>query len=153
MIVRAADFSDWNQLAAMVEASNREMAAKYDAPDYTRAHLSVCMAALREYGGLFVAEKDDILVGYIAWVSPPDFPVGVVEGLGTYVLPEFRKTGVAAELRAEAVEWHRKRGGTRVFGVVNKGNVAGLAASVADGFEVVGLLMRKDIPKAAQKTE
>lgn len=140
--IREAAFEDWNELARMIEDSNRELSSKYDVPDYTRAHLAVVYEAIRSFGGVFVAESAGKLLGYIAWVAPPEYPKGVVEGLGTYVVPDERKNGVSRLLREAAIRYHRENGGERVFGVAHAGNQAGLESSLSEGFEVVGQLVR-----------
>jgi len=148
MNVRPATLEDWNDLAALIEEFNCEKRARFDEPDFTRMHLEACHLAIAgEYGGVYVAEEDGRLIGYCAWLSLPTMPVGVVDGLGTYVVPEKRRTRVAEALNLAAIEFHRQRGARRVYGVVHNANTASMQRMRAYGAEPVGTLFRWDLDR------
>lgn len=146
--VRPATLADWNNLAYFIEAFNREKATKFDEPDYTRMHLDACHLAIAEgYGGVFLAQDGDALIGYCAWLSLPTMPVGVVDGLGTYVVPERRRELVAEKLNLAAIEFHKERGATRVYGAVSEDNEASMRRMESYGARKVGVLYRWDLDR------
>jgi L-amino acid N-acyltransferase YncA len=146
--VRPATLQDWNDLAYFIEAYNREKCAKFDEPDCTRMHLDACHLAISGgYGGVFLAQDGDKLIGYCAWLSLPTMPVGMVDGIGTYVIPERRRELVAEKLNLAAIEYHKERGATRVYGVVSDDNEASRSRMEAYGARKVGTLYRWDLDR------
>ncbi len=146
--IRPATLDDWNDLAALIEAFNREKATKFDEPDFTRMHLDACYLAISSgYGGIYLAYDDETPLGYCAWVSLPTMPVGVVDGLGTYVVPERRREWIAEQLNLTAIEYHKANGATRVYGVVSNSNVPSMTRMEAYGATKVGTLYRWDLSR------
>lgn len=148
MKIRAATLDDWNDLAAFIEAFNREKAVKFDEPDCTRMHLDAChLAIVGGHGGVYVAQDGDYLVGYCAWLSLPTMPVGLVDGIGTYVIPERRRSLVAEQLNLAAIEFHKERGATRCYGSVSLDNEPSMKRMEAYGAKAVGMVFRWDLDR------
>lgn len=146
MNIRPATLDDWTDLAMLVEAMNVEERTRYGMPDFTRLHLdTVRLLIWSELGGVFVAEADGRMVGFSAWASFPTFPVGYVEGIGAYVVPEYRRTKVAHDLGVAGMNHFAERGGEYVYGRVYFANEASVARCFAEGAEAVGLLIRRKV--------
>lgn len=84
---------------------------------------------------------DNAPIAYTLWGGLPN-PIGIdyrdriCSGLGTYVLPSYRKRGVSVALRAEAERQAKARGYNRVCGVAY--HEAGLVSALRAGFIAVG---------------
>lgn len=142
MKIRAATPADWSAIEPLVCALNAEQ-VEMGIPDFTQMHLDVMQLALKSVGGVFVAEDDrGEVVGVTAMVRFDSMPPGYVEGIGTYVLPELRRTKVAHELGVACREWHRARGGEAFWGTVYLTNRASMARCLAEGAEIVGFVLR-----------
>jgi len=146
--IRTATLGDWSELAMLIEAFNSEKVLRYGEPDYTRMHLDACHLAIAGgHGGVYVAQDGDEVIGYCAWLSLPTMPVGVVDGIGTYVVPDRRRELVAEALNLAAIEHHKKAGATRVYGVVSNDNGPSRARMEAYGAKAVGTLYRWDLSR------
>lgn len=152
MKIRAATLEDWNEVAMLIEALNVEERAQYGMPDFTRLHLdTVHLIISTGLGGVFVAEDGGRLVGFSAWVSFPSFPVGYVEGIGAYVLPEYRRAKVAHELGVAGMNHFAANGGEYVYGRVYFANEPSVARCMAEGSEKIGYLIRRKIEPMTPK--
>ena len=152
MRIRPATLDDWSELAALIEALNVEERTKFGMPDFTRVHLETVHAMLvAGLGGVFVAEYDEHLVAFSAWVSFPQFPTGYVEGIGAYVAPEYRRGKVAHELGVAAMNHFAAEDGTFVHGRVYLANEPSVARCLAEGAEIIGLLIRRRIEPMESK--
>lgn len=140
--VRPATLDDWTTIAIFVEESNIEQRL-FGVPDFTRAHLEAIHAAItHDLGGVYLAFDGEKPVGLTAMLSFPAMPVGYVEGITTYVHPSYRRTKVAHELGVAAREFHRAQGKTEFRGSVYLTNKASIRRCLAEGAEIVGLLLR-----------
>lgn len=145
MKIRPATLDDWNTVANFIEAMNHERTLS-GGVNFTRMHLEVVHAAIvGDAGGVFIAYDGERPVGFTAMVSFPVMPPGYVEGVGTYVIHRYRRTKVAHELGVACREFHRERGGRAIYGTVDVGNEASVARCMAEGAEVVGLVLRYSI--------
>lgn len=90
-----------------------------------------------------LADDDGQVRGYVMWGSIPSPELDVREpichGLGTYIVPEFRRHGLATDLRTEALKLARALGYKRVSGVAH--HIAGQASVVPLGFQACGVQM------------
>jgi GNAT superfamily N-acetyltransferase len=87
----------------------------------------------------FVAAFGPIDIGYVLWgeSSPRGwFNRRVCYGWGTYVIPVWRRHGVASALREKALKVARERGYDCVVGTAF--SPVGLGSSLHDGFRIVG---------------
>lgn len=151
MSIRAATLEDWPRLSQMIGDFNAEKCEKFGEPDFTRMHLDACHLAITQgYGGVYVAEKDGVLVGYCAWLSLPTMPAGVVDGIGTYVVPDLRRTRIAEELTLAAIEFHKARGMRAAYGAVSLENVPSLGRMKAYGAEPVATVFKWDLSREAK---
>jgi ribosomal protein S18 acetylase RimI-like enzyme len=81
---------------------------------------------------VFVAEDNGRIVGYVLgdlYKRPPNFKMGKVGHLyDAYVLPAYRKRGMAKKLVAELFKWFKSKGMTYVSLETDIRNKVGLAA-------------------------
>lgn len=149
--VRAASLEDWPTLALFIEANNQEQHEKYGVPDFTRLHLDTIHHAIKSgAGGVWLAYEGERPIGMTANFNFASMPVGYVEGGGTYVLPEYRRTKVAHELGTASLAELYEKGGRETWGNVSLNNHASIARCIAEGAEVVGLVLRYRIPNPAK---
>jgi GNAT superfamily N-acetyltransferase len=89
-------------------------------------------------------------VGFALWLGiDTDLDVAhrVVQGVGTYVVPEKRRAGWSKRIRQAAMSVARERGYTQVAGTAM--DKRGMAAGKSVGGEVHGVYMRLDLTKEA----
>jgi GNAT superfamily N-acetyltransferase len=145
VIIRPATLDDWGILSIFIEESNREQHILYGVPDWTRAHLEAVHAAIAgELGGVYLAidEHTGQPVGMTAMVSFPMMPVGLCEGITTYIHPKYRRTKVGHQLGEAAREFHRANGITECRGSVYLANKPSVERCLAEGAEIIGFLLR-----------
>lgn len=152
MEVRPATLEDWSILALFIEANNQEQHGKYGVPDFTRLHLDTVHHAIKcGAGGVWVAfDNEGTPIGMTANFHFASMPVGYVEGGGTYVLPEYRRGKVAHALGTAALAELYERGGRETWGNVSLRNQPSIDRCIAEGAEIVGLVLRYRIPKPAK---
>lgn len=152
MKIRPATLEDWTDLAILIEAMNVEERVEFGMPDFTRLHLdTVHLIIASGLGGVFVAEDDNEIVAFSAWVSFPTFPVGYVEGIGAYTTPSLRRSKVAHELGVAAMNHFAAQGGEYVYGRVYFANEPSMARCFAEGAEKIGYLIRRKIEPMTPK--
>lgn len=150
MNIRPATLDDWDTVANFIAALNHERAVN-GGVNFERMHLEVVHAAIiGDAGGVYLAYDGERPVGFTAMVSFPVMPPGYVEGIGTYVIPRYRRTKVAHELGVACREFHRAHGGRAIYGTVDLSNEASVARCMAEGAEVVGLVLRYPIEQAEE---
>jgi GNAT superfamily N-acetyltransferase len=143
MIIRLANADDLEEL--------RELVARYseETAEHGTERNDALLLDLLRYGiqadeAVVVAEQFEEIVGWCAWVHLPASPAGKVEGLGTYVLPDYRQEHVSRDMRRFAEEHARRLGYRYVDGVAAEGNAAALESVLRMGFRRVGVLVRRD---------
>lgn len=150
MKVRLAQVGDIARLQQAIAQADAEVSAKFGHEPASAWIGTAVASAVREGQGVVVAVDDaGDLAGYVAWVALPGFPAGVVHGLGTWVAPAERRTGLATEMRRMAAIWWREHGGRYVEGVAATGNEAGLRSVELLGFRPVGTVVRLDLTGGA----
>lgn len=103
------------------------------------AYLEIAKGGAERGEPVLVAMDGDRLVGFILWVSMHaglKLRGRVLHGLGTWVDPEYRRKGVATELRATALTMARLADFSRVIGTAF--TEAGEASALANGFKPYG---------------
>lgn len=144
MHVRLATAKDAEPLWVLVKEYVDEHAAM-GAP-ISEALLAIGITYGIKHGeAVVVAQEDDDLIGFVAWVNMPPAAEGEVIGFGTYVRGDYRGCGISAQMRELAKEQCRKQGHKYVTGTALLDNVAGIHSACALGFEVVGYALRCDL--------
>ena len=143
MDIRLATHDDLPEIARALVAASDEMEHKYGT-----ARMDVTIMQAIEHGvatdqAVIVAFEGSVLVGWCAWVILPGGPNGCAHGLGTWVRPGCRELGISKKLRTLAAAKAKSCGATHVVGTVDEGNAAGLRSSLAEGFDVIGTVVRK----------
>jgi GNAT superfamily N-acetyltransferase len=147
-VIRPANTDDIELLRPLVQAYSEETAAQ-GVERNDALLLDAIIYGIRAGEAVVVAESAGDLIGFCAWVHLPMIPPGKVEGLGTYVMPEWRGAGVSSGLRA-AAEAHAVAHGYRyVDGVYATGNEAGRESVMKQGFREVGVMVRRDFEGGA----
>lgn len=94
-----------------------------------------------------VAIEGGKVIGFCLWTGIPDTGLdlreNVCQGLGTFVLPEYRRQGWSTKLRAEGMNVAALAGYDRVDGVALANWT--LAAGKAAGFKPAGVLVRQKV--------
>ena len=140
--IRLATVGYWNPLSQLIAKMLVEH-AKFDPLSNTMVVGEGILHGVKTNEAVFVAEKDNKFVGYVAWVHLPLSPEGLVSGLGTYVEPDFRGSGVSEKLRNAATDFCKRKGYTTIQGVAHVDNEGGIESSLKNGFEVTGYLVSK----------
>lgn len=143
MRIRLATSDDMPVLTKLVGFAAAEMAVHGTERD-DAVYVSAIRYGIATGEAVVVAEQDDEIVGYCAWVHMPASPPGKAEGLGTWTFAPYRREHVARDMRRFAEEHAAAIGCRYVDGVVADGNEAGLQSALRAGFRVVGVLVRKD---------
>lgn len=99
--------------------------------------------------GVYVAEKDGEILGYIWLVENAEMftGIGYVFVMGIAVKPEWRKRGIGKHLMDSAEEYCRKKGMALLKLVVNSKNKEALRLYRQLGFEIEEFHMRKKTVK------
>ncbi|MBN2422992.1 GNAT family N-acetyltransferase [Candidatus Woesearchaeota archaeon] len=67
-----------------------------------------------EEGAIFLAEKENIILGYTLVYIKENIPVFEIEKTGyfsdLYVKKEYRRQGISTKLKEKALEWFKKKG-------------------------------------------
>jgi GNAT superfamily N-acetyltransferase len=122
--------ADWNRLRGLVLSFLNEM---YQTEEHRTDVLPTERNAdMMVFSGISAAEAGDPccalwvdgqIVGYTYWVGSPTRGLEIREkicsGLGTYIIPEYRRQGFATKLREGASEIAKKAGYARVDGIVH----------------------------------
>jgi len=87
----------------------------------------------------------DRIIGCLAWL--PDHGARMAHGIGTYVDPAFRGTGVSTALRMMGIDRCRALGLRQVLGSVSIENLVGLKSCLDLGFNKVGWVVALKIPE------
>jgi GNAT superfamily N-acetyltransferase len=108
-------------------------------------------AALKEEPCL-VAFDGIIPVGYTLWCELPnplglDFRGRVLHGLGTYVIPEYRKKGISTFLRNVAEAEGGRSGFTKVVGTAY--TQPGFQSVIARNYRIAGTYVQKELSCAS----
>ena len=142
--IRHARLDDWEPLTKLIAKMVVDH-SKFDPMTNTTVVGEGILHGIRSNEAVFVAEHEEELRGYVAWVHLPLSPAGLVSGLGTYVEPEYRKVGVSKLLRDAATDFCKRKGYCVVQGVAHIDNEAGLQSSLANGFYITGHLVSKNL--------
>lgn len=106
-----------------------------------------CLRSLRQC--LIVAEARDQIVGFALGTLKPRPPFSKVKIIGfiddVYILPAYRRQGIAGQLLNEMQIWFRKRGIRYVELTVHVQNVIGQSVWKKYGFSECVIKMRKKI--------
>lgn len=147
--VRMATRDDLPRLSRAVREASYELHQKFDTPDASDIIVAGAQHGIDTQQAVVVAEdpeNPDDLVGFVVWVWFDKLsPDGSIDGLGTWVHPEYRGSGLSAAMRAVARRRCVEAGRKRVSGIVALGNEAGLRAAQSQGLEVVGYVVRGDV--------
>lgn len=134
--------ADLPALERMVAQAGEEMAAKFGCDRQENAQLAAFRFGISQGEAVVVAEQSSgDVVGFCAWVGLPLTPPGLVSGLGTYVLPEYRGDHVCHSMRQFAADHCRTLGYKRVRGELALENEAGRVSSEKEGFRVVAQIV------------
>lgn len=145
MRIRLADTADLGAIRELVAKASEELAEAYGTPRMDDLMMAGIVHGVREREAVVVAEQLDEIIGFCAWVHLPGCPPEAVEGIGTYVLPLARKDYVSHDMRQYASDHARRRGYQYVRGEVAMSNEAGLKSALANGFEITGYTIRKEL--------
>ncbi len=103
------------------------------------------IASLSDREGIFVAQVEDRIVGFQSldlWAKYTD-SFDHVGTMGTIVLPEWRRKGIARRLAAHTLDFARANGYEKVIIYVRAGNVNAQAFYQSLGFIAKGVLSRQ----------
>lgn len=94
----------------------------------------------------YVAVEKGVPVGYTLWCELPnvlglDFAAKIMHGLGTYVVPTHRRSGVSERLRDEAEGLARQLGYDKIVGIAY--HAPGFLSCTKRGFKAVGVNVEK----------
>ena len=141
MEVRLAQPDDLRELWALAEEFVASQVA-LGAPDQRKV-LAIGMRYGIENGeAVVVAELDGKLVGFVAWVHLPATADGVVDGLGTFVIPGHRRERISIALREFALDHCRKKGHQFVNVGIMANNIAGRISAERQGAQLMGQIYR-----------
>lgn len=145
MRIRLAEVGDLGAIRELVEQASAELEEAYGTPRMDDLMMAGIVHGVREREAVVVAEQMGDIIGFCAWVHLPGLPPEVVEGLGTYVVPMARKDYVSHDMRVYATDHARRLGYQYVRGEVALNNDAGLKSALANGFEISGYVIRKEL--------
>jgi len=96
---------------------------------------------------VLVAEVDGRTVGLTLWTNAVagSKQEGDLMAHGTWVDPEYRKTGLGSELRKEAERVAKEAGYTRIVGSVHPANEAGLKSLAGRGWTTEAYIVVKEL--------
>lgn len=143
--VRQATLDDEPRLSSLVAALGDELEERFGYPSSNDMVQAVVRHGVENDDAVFVAEFGGELVGVVAWVNPPGFAADIAHGLGTYVVPNWRRKGVSEQLRKAAMAHCRSKGRRWVYGTASTGNEAGIVSGVGVGFREIGRLYRLEL--------
>jgi L-amino acid N-acyltransferase YncA len=136
------DYPSLRRRARWLDYENR----KYGQESVEQEIVSAMSHAFRTNQNIVVAEnKGGEIVGFCAWVSLPISRPGEAMGVGTYVTPEYQRTGISSAMRQVMERDLRARGITSVVGVAAAGNWGGLESALKAGFSVTGWVVKKEL--------
>lgn len=144
MKIRLATEADLPVLEHLVEAASRELDEKYATPRMDTG-IVACLRYGVANGTVVVAEQEDDIVGWCARVAMPGLPDGEAAGVGTWVWEPYRREHVGRDMRRLADEHAKAKGLKYVTGTVAIGNKAALKSVLAEGYQVVGYAVRKEL--------
>lgn len=145
MRIRLAEVGDLGVIRELVEQASAELEEAYGTPRMDDLMMAGIVHGVREREAVVVAEQMGDIIGFCAWVHLPGTPAGWVEGLGTYVVPMARKDYVSQDMRVYATDHARRLGYDHVHGEISLSNEAGLKSALANGFEISGYAVLKDL--------
>lgn len=147
MNVRLATQEDWPSIKKLLRFTFSELRDNCGSDDIFDVASHVVARGIDTGEAVFVAE-DHLggLTGFVAWVGGvPGMPDDVAFGVGTYVLPKHRRSGLSERLRDAAMARCRELGYRRVRGEASNKNTAGIASCEKLGFQVVGVVVEKTL--------
>lgn len=145
MKIRLAELSDLDAIRELVSMACEELETAYGTPRMDDLMVASIALGIRAREAVVVAEQIGEIVGFCAWVHIPGCPADAVEGIGTYVLPMARKEYVSHDMRQFATDHARRLGYKFIRGEVALNNEAGIKSAVANGFEITGYTIRKEL--------
>lgn len=145
MILRLANMADLPALTEMVALASAELEEKHGTPRMDGGIIACLRIGIESRQAVVVAEQEGELVGWCARVMLPGLAPGHAEGVGTWTSPEHRKQGVAHDMRKFADEYAKSIGVRFITGIAAKDNVDGMMSARADGYEVIGYQVRKEL--------
>lgn len=141
--VRPALLDDLPELRRVIRVACDELKAEFGTPDASGVIFAGVVHGITGNQAVVVAEDAGKLVGFVAWVWFDELlPEDSVEGLGTWVAPDYRGSGLSVAMRRLARKRCVAAGRTCLSGVVALGNEAGRRSAEAQGLQVVGYAMR-----------
>lgn len=143
--------SDWKPLRPLMQAFLEEHCAQggdfLPTRNNVESFLRRGVRAASKGDPTLVLLQDRQYIGFCLWSGLPDIGLDlherVCQGMGTYIIPEFRRHRNAKKLRAAAFKQAAVAGYTRVDGVALTPDT--LASGQAAGFEASGVLVRQKI--------
>lgn len=125
MLISFATEDDLPELAEAIAKASLEL-SEYGSPDMTPAVIAGAHYGVMQEQAVVVARDQAGVCGFVVWVwfegvSAP----GMVDGLGTWVSPDHRRTGLSGAMRELAERRCVEAGKTDVHGIVAIGNDAG----------------------------
>jgi GNAT superfamily N-acetyltransferase len=144
VIVQFATRDDLPDLADAITAASSELADQYATPDSSTAILRGATYGIERGQAVVIARDNAGICGFVIWVWFDGLSPGKgVEGLGTWVSRLHRRNGLGAAMRELAERRCVEAGRESVSGIVALGNDAALESVMADGFDVMGIAVRK----------
>lgn len=143
--IRLAEQDDWPQVKKLLGFAFKELRDECGSDDISDVALAATSAGMNRGEAVFVAvDQAGDIVGVVSWVGRiVGFPDDVAFGVGTYVLPKHRRSGVSERLREAAMRRCRELGYRRVRGEASNRNTAGISSCEKLGFKVVGVVVEK----------
>lgn len=145
MTIRLAAETDLEKIAPLVALLGDELLA-FGVPRMDELVLAMIRFGVASGDAVAVAvDQHGEVIGWCARVQLPNLPEGYAEGVGLWVHPAARRERIGTDLRRFADERARHRGARFVSCVVARDNAAGLKSCLAQGYQVVGYQMRKEL--------
>lgn len=144
MLVDYATPEDLPQLVQAIAVASAELESDYGTPNVGTAIAAGAAFGIDRQQAVVVAKDDYGICGFAIWVwfeglSPADS----VDGLGTWVSKNHRRSGLGAAMRELAERRCVEAGRKSVTGIVALGNDAAFESVASEGFEVMGIAVRK----------
>ena len=150
MGIRAWKIEDREKLESLILAYLLEVQSEYDyEPTIDNARFLFTLGVQRADMGdpVVLAHDGERILGWTSWIGVDrghvDFKKHVCIGMGTYVLPEVRRRGIAMQMHRAAEIIARSSGYQRIDRIASGGN--GEKMLIRDGWKPAAIVYQKEL--------